>query len=186
MGSRGPQAKPVELKLLQGGRVGGAVARAASIDGVFRPDVGLPAKPKGMSREADKAWARLSKELLRYNLLSDIDRDVFASLCRTAGRIDQLEIALTKRQDVLLADGKDVTDAFVDVTPNGFRQMGATYQVLKREQVTLKLLCDSFGLTPSARAAVTEGVRKQLQLFEQPTTPDTPTTPPQSGFAGFA
>ncbi len=133
---------------------------------MFRPEVGVPDAPRWLLPEAKKTWKRLSSELIRYNLLSKVDRDAFAMLCQTVGRLEQIERSIGARQAVLAKDGKDVTDAFMDVTPNGLRVQSALYQVLNKEQAKLHKLLESFGLRPDARARVTAGIRAQLQLFE--------------------
>jgi P27 family predicted phage terminase small subunit len=113
MGSRGPLPKPPELKALEGGRG----HRPLELDKLFRPEVGLPESPRWLIPEAKKAWKRLSAELLRYNLLSKVDRDAFAMLCQTIGRLEQVERGLQAKQALLMKDGKDPTDAFMEVTP---------------------------------------------------------------------
>lgn len=162
MGLRGPLPKPAELKVLEGGRG----HRPLELDKLFRPEVGAPDAPKWLSVDAKKAWRRLSIELTRYNLLSKVDRDAFAMLCQTIGRLEQIERSIGSRQAKLVADGKDPTDALMDVTPNGLRIQSAVYQLLNKEQSKLHRLLEGFGLRPDARARVTAGIRAQLALFE--------------------
>lgn len=181
MGQRGPAAKPTELKLLEGNRG----HRPLHLDSLFRPEVGAPDAPRWLTREAKKAWRRLVPELLRYNLLSKVDRDALAMLCQTMGRLELIERSLVARQEALLAEGADPVEALIDRTPNGLRIQSVTYQLLNREQAKLHKLLENFGLRPDARARVTAGIRAQLQLFEGGAS--TPPVPPaeQSGFAQF-
>ena len=188
MGTRGPVGKPVELKLLEGNRG----HRPVDISGMFRPEVGAPDAPRWLLPEARKAWRRLSVELLRYNLLSKVDRDSFALLCQTVGRLEQIERSIGSRQQKLLADGRDPVEALLDRTPNGLQVQAAIYQLLNREQAKLHQMLASFGLRPDARARVTAGIRAQLQLFEGggPAEPPPPTAPDgtdqlAAGFADF-
>lgn len=162
MGARGPAAKPPELKALEGNRG----HRPLNLDQVFRPEVGAPDAPRWLTPDARKAWRRLLPELLRYNLLSRVDRDAFAMLCQTIGRLELVERSLMARQAKLLADNADPADALMDVTPNGLRVQSALYQVLNKEQAKLHKLLESFGLRPDARASVTTAIRAQLQLFD--------------------
>jgi P27 family predicted phage terminase small subunit len=171
MGARGPAAKPVELKLLEGNRG----HRPVDITGLFRPEVGAPDAPRWLTPEARKAWRRLSPELLRYNLLSKVDRDAFAMLCQTIGRLELIERAIAGRMATAEAAGQDAAEALLGHTPNGMQVQSALYQVLNREQAKLHQMLAGFGLRPDARARVTVGIRAQLQLFEggpQPTQPD--------------
>lgn len=182
MGLRGPAPKPVELKLLEGNRG----HRPLQVDQLFRPEVGMPSAPAYLTKEGRKAWRRLGPELLRYNLLSTIDRDAFSQLCQTIGRVELLERSLTARCRMLEDAGKDASLAFFDKTPNGMVVQSALYLTLKREQESLRAHIESFGLRPDARARVTTAIRAQLQLFENPDAPrpPAPSGAPQ-GFANF-
>jgi P27 family predicted phage terminase small subunit len=184
MGQRGPQPKPTELKLLEGNRG----HRPLNLDQLFRPEVGLPEKPRWLSKEAGKAWRRLSAELLHYNLLSKVDRDAFAMLCQTIGRLELIERSLAARQALLVSQGKDPAEALMDETPNKLKIQSALYQVLNKEQAKLHRMLESFGLRPDARAGVTAGIRAQLALFEGGKAPaNDPGTGPDAprGFADF-
>ena len=162
MGQRGPAPKPPELKVLEGNRG----HRPLDLQSMFRPEVGTPDAPKWLLPEAKKAWRRLSVELLHYNLLSKVDRDGFAVMCQTIGRLEQIERAIAARQAVLTAGGKEAAEALLDRTPNGLQVQSAIYQVLNREQAKLWGMLKSFGLRPDARAAVQAGIRAQLTLFD--------------------
>lgn len=182
MGQRGPAPKPVELKALEGNRG----HRPLHLDQVFRPEVGAPDAPKWLTPEARKAWRRLSAELLRYNLLSKVDREAFAMLCQTIGRLEIIERSLSARQAMLLAKEQDPADAFVQETPNGMRVQSVIYQLLNREQAKLHKMLESFGLRPDARAQVTTAIRAQISLFDvnRPPASVEPAAEPR-GFAEF-
>lgn len=153
---------------------------------MFRPEVGVPDVPKWLTAEARKAWRRLSSELVRYNLLSKIDRDAFAMLCQTIGRLEQVERSIAARQAILIAKAEDPADALMDVTPNGLRVQSALYQVLNKEQGKLHRMLETFGLRPDARARVTTAIRAQLQLFDGGTSMQPPRASSEPrGFAEF-
>lgn len=184
MGQRGPNQKPAELKVLEGNRG----HRPLDLTGLFRPEVGVPDAPRWLMPGAKKAWRRLSAELLRYNLISKVDREAFAMLCQTIGRLELIETSLMGKQAKLLADGEDPTDALVDKTPNGLRIQSVLYQLLNKEQAKLHGLLKTFGLRPDARASVTTAIRAQLQLFEggaPSTTPKAEGPLEPRGFAEF-
>lgn len=175
--SRGPVPKPPELKVLEGNRG----HRPLDLTSLFRPEVGVPDAPKWLTPEARKAWRRLSVELVRYNLLSKVDREAFAMLCQTIGRLEMIERSLSAEQARLVAATQDPVLALTDTTPNGLRIQSATYQLLNREQAKLHKLLESFGLRPDARAKVTTAIRAQLQLFEGGAGAPDSTTPTPSG-----
>jgi P27 family predicted phage terminase small subunit len=179
MAGRGFAPKPPELKVLEG-----RSSRAIDLTGMFRPEVGLPSLPKNLSAEARKAWKRLTPELLRYNLLATVDADSLAMLCRTIGRVEQLERSIHARQAELAAKGEDVVDALVGFTPKGMRIQSVTYQILNREMDKLRNLLAEFGLTPAQRARVSTAVRVQQSLFDvNGGVPARPAEP--AGFAEF-
>jgi len=181
MGQRGPAPKPLELKALEGGRS----HRPVNLDQTFRPEVGVPDAPRWLNREAKKAWKRLSVELTYYNLLSRVDRDAFANLCQTIGRLEIIERSLSARMARLAADGKDEADAFLDETPNKLKIQSALYQVLNKEQSKLTGYLAEFGLTPAQRARVTTAIRSQLKLIDGNGNPATPEPGGPTGFSEF-
>lgn len=139
---------------------------AVNLDSTFRPEVGMPSVPKGLSPGARKVWKRLGAELLRYNLISTVYSDIFEELCETVADVKELRHALRAKQNQLRADGKDPMGAFEVLTPNGMPQQHPRYQILKSERQMMLSLLAKFGLSPSEQANVTTAIRAQLQLFE--------------------
>ncbi|QHI99354.1 phage terminase small subunit P27 family [Xylophilus rhododendri] len=181
MGARGPAPKPGELKALEGGRG----HRALNLDTTFRPEVGLPDAPRWLTPEAKKAWKRLGTELLYYNLISKVDRDAFAMLCQTIGRLEIVERSIMGRMGRLLEQDKDAAEALMDSTPNGLKVQAAIYQVLNKEQEKLHRMLAEFGLTPAQRARVTTAIRAQLQLIDGGGAPAVTPSGAPTGFADF-
>lgn len=185
MGLRGPQSKPAELKALEGNRG----HRPLNLESTFRPEVGMPSMPKGMSVGARKVFKRLGPELLRYNLMSVVYSDLFEDLCETVADVKELRHSLRARQAVLRSQGKDPAEAFEATTPGGMPVQHPRYQILKSERQMMYSLLAKFGLSPSEQASVTTAIRAQLQLFEggggqeKPAAPD-PNAKPK-GFADF-
>lgn len=180
MGLRGPVGKPPELRALEGNRG----HRALDLTSMFRPEVGAPSIPKHLNAEARKAWKRLTPELIRYNLLSKIDADALAMLCRTIGRLEVAERSINAKMDLLIATGEDPALAMVGLTPNGMQVQSVTYQIVNKEMEKLRNLLAEFGLTPAQRARVSTAVRVQANLFDindgRPAKPAGPV-----GFAEF-
>jgi hypothetical protein len=144
----------------------------------------VPDAPKWLLPEARKAWRRLSEELVRYNVLSKVDRDAFAMLCQTIGRLEVVERAVGARMASAIESGRQPADALLDTTPNGLQVQAAVYQVLNREQAKLHQLLSSFGLRPDARTKVTAAIRAQLQLFEGGSAPPPGAHPPATAAGG--
>ena len=161
MARPGPSGKPVELKALEGNRG----HRPLNLDATFRPEVGLPSIPVGLSAGARKVWRRLSPELLRYNLMSAVYSDTFEDLCETIADVKTLRRSLRARQELLRTEGKDEAEAFTVQTPNGMPVQSPIYQILRAMRTDMQRLLDKFGLSPAEQASVTTAVRAQLQLF---------------------
>lgn len=190
MGKRGPAAKPVELKVLEGNR--GKRPMAVNLDSTFRPEAGMPSLPKGMSLGARKVWKRLGAELLRYNLISVVYSDIFEELCETVADVKELRHSMRARQALFRSQGKDPMEAFEVVSPNGLPMQHPRYQILKSERQMMLSLLAKFGLSPAEQANVTTAIRAQLQLFDgdagkNESTPAAAQTGPTSprGFSDF-
>jgi P27 family predicted phage terminase small subunit len=149
----------------------------------FRPEVGLPAIPSGLSQGARKVWKRLSPELLRYNLMSAVYSDTFEDLCETVADVKLLRRSLRARQALLRAEGKDEAEAWLTVSPNGMPQQHPLHQVLRAARADMLRLLDKFGLSPAEQASVTTALRAQLQLFQSPAAAGGADAP-QPGAAG--
>lgn len=182
----GPAAKPVELKALEGGRG----HRPLNLSGLFRPEVGLPAVPKGLSPGARKVWKRLSPLLLRYNLMSEVYADTFEELCECVAEVKEMRHAIRARQAVLRGKGEDPTEVFEARSPGGMPVQHPRYQIYKSERQEMIRLLGLFGLNPSAQDSVTTAIRAhlsdaqgQLPGMEKPGTEASPPKP--TGWGGF-
>jgi P27 family predicted phage terminase small subunit len=184
MARPGPAAKPAELKMLEGNRG----HRPLDITSTFRPEVGLPTIPKGLSAGARKVWKRLAPELVKYNLMSAVYSDTFEDLCESISDVKELRHSIRARQALLRSQGKDPAEAFEASTPGGMPVQHPRYQILKSERQMMHSLIAKFGLTPSEQASVTTAIRAQLRLaFEggEGGSPPAPRDGPPQGFAEF-
>lgn len=129
--------------------------RAADLADGVHPSVALPQLPKHMSAEAHKEWKRITPLLLELNLLTQIDRAALELYCRAYGRLQQVEHALTAKQDQLLAQDLDPTDALVQPTPTGFLRESALSKLAADLSQQVDRYLASFGMSPSARSRVT-------------------------------
>lgn len=179
MATRGPAPKPAELKVLEGNRG----HRPLNLDATFRPEVGMPPLPSGLSPEARKVWKRLGGELLRYNLISAVYSDTFEDLCETVATVKMLRRSIRGRMAQAREEGRDEAEAFEVRTPNGMPTQHPRYQVFARERAHMHHLIAKFGITPAEQARVTTAVRAQAQLFEVPGS-SKPDPAPEPGDAG--
>lgn len=153
MGARGPKPLPANVRAFTG--TSHRPLRAADLADGVHPEVGLPTMPKHMGKEAATEWKRMTPLLLELNLLTKIDRSALELYCRAYGRLQQVERALTARQDQLLEEGRDVTEALVQPTPTGFLRESALSKLAAELSQQVDRYLASFGMSPSARSRVT-------------------------------
>lgn len=152
MGARGPKPLPANVKAFTG--TAHRPLRAADLSDGVHPEVGLPSMPTHMSAEARKEWKRVTPLLLELNLLTKIDRSALELYCRTYGRLQQVERALTQKQEQLLGSGHDPTDALVQPTPTGFVRESALSRLAADLSQQVDRYLASFGMSPSSRSRV--------------------------------
>lgn len=153
MGARGPKPLPSNVKEFTG--TSRRPMRAADLADGVHPEVGLPSMPTNMSAEARKEWKRVTPLLLELNLLTKIDRSALELYCRAYGRLQQVERALSQKQDQLAEEGKDVTEALVQPTPTGFLRESALSRLAEDLSRQVDRYLASFGMSPSSRSRVT-------------------------------
>lgn len=153
MGARGPKPLPANVRAFTG--TSHRPLRAADLADGVHPEVGLPTMPKHMGKEAATEWKRMTPLLLELNLLTKIDRSALELYCRAYGRLQQVERALTARQDQLLEEGREVTEALVQPTPTGFLRESALSKLAAELSQQVDRYLASFGMSPSARSRVT-------------------------------
>lgn len=145
---RGRKPIPSNVHVLRGNP--GGLSKAQLTDDVI-PDVEIPTCPAHLSAEARTEWKRITPELEKLGLISQIDRAALAVYCQAYGRWVHAERTL-----------KELGDAgFIEETPSGYRQIGVWLQISNRAVSQMKAMMVEFGMTPSARARVCAGAKKQ-------------------------
>ena len=94
-GTRGPIAKPVELKLLEGNQGKRRLDKRPP-----GPGRRIPRRPSWLSPEAREEWRRLAPELTRLGLLTLLDRaalTIYCDACATCGECPLHPSQLPKR-----------------------------------------------------------------------------------------
>src|SRR2546425_572409 len=103
----------------------------------FRPDVDLPKVPrflqlKGIAlEEAKREYLRLGRELLRYGLISELDRGALAILAVEWGLAAWAQQRIAEHN----AANPDRPDAgLIDVTPQGYRMQSVELQIFRKAE----------------------------------------------------
>lgn len=149
-GQRGPKPKPAHMHLINGNP--SKKSLAALQDGTRIP-VSVPNMPKHLDRVAKAEWIRISEELRKLGLVSEIDMAALAVYCVAYSRWVKAELMLKKEQEA----------ALIETTPSGYKQIGPWLQISNRAVEQMHKFLAEFGMTPSARNRVT--ISPQGDLF---------------------
>ncbi len=152
MGLRGPAPKPTGVRVLEGCR---AHRPLPENEPHYPP--GIPAKPKKISRQAQRVWEELVVEMAPANVLRGVDRRALWQLAEDEALLSEAYAGLWKMiravEDKAKKEGKELPGgplfALVSMTSgrlamNAIRDLGARVLIERRE----------FGLTPSSRTRI--------------------------------
>ena len=176
MGKRGPAPKPSVLKAERG-------KRGANLADNIKPDVAIPECPDFVCESGRREWARITPYLAKLGLISHLDMAALALYCQTFGRYADLEIGFEEnihriQQKESCPYTEAVQLAFIDVTPNGYKQVSALASTIRGLREECLRYLAQFGLSPSARTRVPIDL-KQLDL---PGIEPAPVTDPWESF----
>ena len=192
MGSRGPKPLPANVHLLRGNP--SKLSPADLADGL-QPEVDVPGLPKHLLPEAKKEWKRISAELLRYGMVSRLDRASLALYVQEWAWLvwheealqRDIRLATAKRADFEATEADQVAaaaargetyapreyaggDGFMLPTPNGSFTYNPHWVARNKHAAGVDKFLASFGMSPSSRGRVSPS-RLQGDLFN-PENPD--------------
>lgn len=150
MSNLGRPKKPLQQKMLEGGRI--RADKGEDINGVQVPLV-MPPCPQWMGKLARKHWETLGPELVSAGLLSKVDGDVFAMHCDDVTSYGEVRKKLEKLDD------------WISTTPNGFEVQAAYLQILNKLHDRIIKTAREFGLTPASRSGMKVTIAEQGSLF---------------------
>jgi P27 family predicted phage terminase small subunit len=141
----------------------------SSLIGEFRPAVEIPSCPRVLWPDARREWRRLTVELARYGLITQLDRGVLSMTCQEWARWQWAErkIAEANRADAAGEAG------MISAAPSGYRMQSVYLQISVKAEERYEKLKSCFGLSPSDRARVTPS-DPQLPLPLSGSNPVTP------------
>lgn len=171
MGKRGPAPKPSVLKAERG-------KRGANLADNIKPDIAIPECPSFVCETGRREWARIVPFLEKLGLISHLDMAALALYCQTFGRYADLEAGFEGNIKRLQIENsctyiQAVQLAFIDVTPNGYKQVSALASTIRGLREECLRYLAQFGLSPSSRTRVAVDL-KQLDLpgMEMPKSSD--------------
>ncbi|WP_304082625.1 phage terminase small subunit P27 family [Maridesulfovibrio ferrireducens] len=108
-----------------------------------KPDLSIPTPGNHLLAEALMEWGRMSRELHKLGLLTELDRPALEAYCQNYGRWIEIEREMQKpdfKYVILTAKGNAIQNPLVG--------MANTAQVLMHKFLT------EFGMTPSSRTRI--------------------------------
>ena len=148
---------------------------AADLLGELQPEVELPSAPAWIWPEARKEWRRIGAELLKYGLISKLDRAALVLYVQAWAKMvwaeQRLAAAMKLAEEKRLAaeaDGKeyDGGDGVMVRTANGNMTYSHHWVVGRRAAEDVNRYLAAFGLSPAQRARVATSDNRQGTLFE--------------------
>lgn len=186
MGERGPKPAPSNIHWLRGNP---SKLTAAQLMDSLQPEIELPGCPPHLLPEAKKEYRRITPELLRYGLLSKLDR---AALCLYlqswaelvfAERVLARKIKAAEKKRLEAEErGEEYTggDGLTDVTTNGNVIYSHHWVIANKARQQVDRFLANFGMSPSARGRVTPSNHLQRGLFDDENEGDG-----EKGFGGI-
>lgn len=144
--ARPPGRKPLPsyLKLVKGTARKGRMNKAEP-----RPDLARPMPPTELNDDAKVEWGRVSDELYKLGLLTNIDRAILAAYCQSYGRWMSAERTLAK-----MAKMDDSTGALMIKTQAGNTIQNPIVGIANKAMADMAKYATDLGMTPSARTRV--------------------------------
>lgn len=169
---------------------------AADLTDALQPEIEIPSLPKHLLPEAKKEWNRAAVELLRYGVVSKLDRAALAlyvqewawlvwhelalqrDIRRAEARCTEFEAKEAEKVQSALSRGEEYAalpfpggDGFMLPTPNGSFTYNPHWVARNKHAAGVDKFQASFGMSPSSRGRVSPSTH-QGDLFGDPKNPD--------------
>lgn len=149
---RGRKPKPSHLRL-----IGGNAAKRPINEREPVPARKLTTPPSELNDDAKVEWGRVSEELYRIGLLTDIDRGGLAAYCQAYGRWMQAERAIAE-----MGKRDQLTGGLMIRTTNGNAVQNPLVGTANKAMADMMRYAAEFGMTPSARSRIhAEGQKEE-------------------------
>lgn len=172
MGERGPKPKPASVHWLHGNP---SKKTAAQLMDSLQPEIELPGCPSHLLPEAKKEYKRITPELIRYGLLSKIDRAALCLYLQSWAELVFAEKVLNRRikeaaKKAQAAEDKgevyEGSDGLVEITKNGNLIYSPYWVIANKARQQVDRFLSNFGMSPSSRGRVNPSNHLQRDLFD--------------------
>ena len=145
---RGRRPKPTRMKALTG-NPGKRPLNAHEP----RPEPVVPECPPELSPGAQREWARLTGELSKLNLITNLDRGALATYCGAYAMWSEAMEQLQKYGTIVKS-------------PTGFPIQSPYMAIANRQAELMMRIASEFGFTPASRSRISAPPQDQLPLFD--------------------
>ena len=133
----GPPPKPTKLKVLEGNPGHRPLANDEPRPKLVR----TPSPPRSLRRQGKSEWRRLTKELTRLGLLTELDLTAFHAYCTAYQTWREAQESLSK-------------EGMICVTPTGFTRQSPRVRISSDALNEMRRWGQELGLTPAARTRI--------------------------------
>lgn len=142
----------------------------------LQPEVEIPGCPAHLLPEAKKEWKRITSELVRYGLISKLDRAALSLYVQSWAELVYAEKMLKrnmesadKKRAAAEAEGKDYIggDGMTEITTNGNIIYSPYWVIANKSRHNVDKFLGNFGMSPSSRSRVTPSNHLQQPLFPE-------------------
>lgn len=150
----GPKPKPTHLKLIEGNP-----GKRKLPENEPKPEIRAPECPEHLDRVARKEWNRIVPQLVRLQLLSEVDMVTLAGYCQLYSRWVKIEKAIAAKTERIekaaLAIDKDVPEgALITIDTAGNARQSPLVIMARQTLQLIRSYCAEFGFSPAARARI--------------------------------
>lgn len=117
-----------------------------------RPEPVVPECPQQLSPVAQGEWARLTGELSKLNLMTNLDRGALATYCGAYAMWAEAMEQLQKYGTIVKS-------------PTGFPIQSPYMAIANRQAEIMMRIASEFGFTPASRSRISAPPQDQLPLF---------------------
>ena len=111
-----------------------------------KPTISIPCCPEFLSKEAKIEWERVTPELKRLGLISNIDTASLACYCEAYSDLQAAIKTLNSEGTILVA-------------ASGYKQQHPAVSFKKQAMEQIKKFSAEFGLTPSSRSRISVDIK---------------------------
>jgi len=167
----GPKKLPANVHLLRGNPSKLSVGKLMDD---LQPEIELPGLPPHLLPEAKKEYRRIAPELVRYGLISKIDRAALCLYLQSWAELVWAEKALKRRMDHYQKKEAEASergefyegpDGMTEMTSNGNVIYSPYWVIANKARHNVDKFLQNFGMAPSARSRVTPSNHLQGNLF---------------------